>query len=263
MRNGGAHLKGFLDYIPGDSLLHRLSPITKLLLSFIICAAVFISQSCIFILFVIIIVTASAFASGIGTHASRLLLGLFKLGLILFLLQIFFIGDGKVLLTLPLNIKITDRGVMFSLLIALRLTASALPLALVLSVTKMSDLSGSLIRKLGIPYKYAFAFTTAIRFIPIFSHEMSEIVEAQTARGVELDTKNFLKKIGLLLPLCVPLLISSVRKTEYIALSAELRGFSLRTRKSGYKEYKMALCDYCALALGVILTVCAAVVNLP
>jgi energy-coupling factor transport system permease protein len=112
----------------------------------------------------------------------------------------------------------------------------------------MGDISNVLNRYLKIPYKYTFVLTTAMRFIPLFSDEMAGIMEAQIARGVEFDTRNFFKKIRLLLPLCVPLLISSVRKIEGGAISAELRGFNFRTPSSGYKRYGFGLRD-----LGILL----------
>ena len=76
-----------------------------------------------------------------------------------------------------------------------------------------------------------------MRFVPIFAYEMSQITEAQMARGVEFDTKNPFKKIKLMMPLIVPLLVLSVRKADSCALAAEERGFYLRTRKSSYKKY--------------------------
>jgi energy-coupling factor transport system permease protein len=82
---------------------------------------------------------------------------------------------------------------------------------------------------------------------------MTGIMEAQIARGVEFDTGNFFKKIRLLLPLCVPLLVSSVRKIEGSAISAELRGFNLRGRNSGYKQYRFGPGDAVFLALSLLL----------
>ena len=78
-------------------------------------------------------------------------------------------------------------------------------------------------------------------------------MEAQTARGVEYDTKNPLKKLRLMLPLCVPLLLSSVSKTDATALAAEQRGFYLRTRESSYRRYPYVARDYAAFALCVAL----------
>jgi energy-coupling factor transport system permease protein len=120
---------------------------------------------------------------------------------------------------------------------------------MLLSVTPMSDIANALTKYLGIPYKYTFVLTTAIRFIPLFSEEMAGIMEAQISRGVEFDTRNFFKKLRLLLPLCVPLLISSVRKIEGGAISAELRGFNLRGRTSAYKRYPLSRKDAGVLAL--------------
>ena len=100
-----------------------------------------------------------------------------------------------------------------------------------LTVTRLPDLTRALVRTLHIPYRYAFAFTTAIRFIPILARDMAAVIEAQTARGVELDG-NLFQRLRLLLPLCVPLLVSSVRKIESGAISAELRGFNLRAGRS-------------------------------
>lgn len=66
---------------------------------------------------------------------------------------------------------------------------------------------------------------------------LSGIMEAQTARGVAFDTKNPFKKLGLILPLCMPLLISSVGRIHDTAAAAEMRGFTLRTRESQSRRY--------------------------
>ena len=68
-------------------------------------------------------------------------------------------------------------------------------------------------------------------------------IEAQKARGVEFDTKNPLRKLRLILPLCVPLLVSSVGRIEQNAMAAEVRGFYLRDRQSGFKQYPFATRD--------------------
>ena len=128
-----------------------------------------------------------------------------------------------------------------------------MPLATLLALTRMSDLTGALVAKARVPYKYAFAVTSAIRFVPTFMLEMRDIMEAQTARGVEMDTKNPLRKLALVLPLCAPLLISSVKRIDSVALAAEMRGFNLRPRDAGAEGMRMAAADWTALALGAFL----------
>lgn len=253
-------MKGFLDYRDGNSIFHRMNPLAKIVMSIFLCAVCFISGNHFFILGVIALNIVIAAAAGIFDLALGMLKGLLKLSVILFIVQVLFIGGGNVLFTIPLvNINITDEGISFSLLLVLRLMAAALPLGIMLSLTKASDLTNALVGKLGVPYKYAFSLSTAIRFIPVFSSEMAAIMESQTARGVEFDTKNPFKKLGLLIPICVPLLISSVKKIDASALSAELRGFNLRSKKSGYKQYRFKTADFscifgalCVMVLGII-----------
>lgn len=242
-------MNGFLDYVPGSSPLHRLNPLSKLLLSLVLCACCFISGSHLYVLGVIALNFALSASAGLLRRAWRMLAALLKFSLVLFIVQVLFIRDGAVLFTLPLSVMITDKGVLFSMLFVLRLLAATMPLALMLSVMQMSELSGALVEKLRIPYKYAFGLTTAIRFIPIFMAEASDIMMAQTARGVEFDTRNFFKKIRLLLPLCVPLLVSSVKRIDRGAISAELRGFNCRRRGNSFHRYDMKPIDLAALLL--------------
>ncbi|MCI8424304.1 MAG: energy-coupling factor transporter transmembrane protein EcfT, partial [Adlercreutzia sp.] len=147
-----------------------------------------------------------------------------------------FIGTGSLLAAHPVMV---------------RLKAAAIPLFLVFYVTKMNDITNSAVKQLHVPYKYAFTFTSTVHFIPVFMNDMAGIMEAQTARGVAFDG-SIVQKVRLMIPLCVPLLISSVRKTNSAAIAAEVRGFNLRTRESGYKNYPLRPTDYAAIALCVL-----------
>jgi energy-coupling factor transport system permease protein len=237
-----------------------MNPLTKLALSVVLCAACFVSDNHLYVLGVIAFNLLMGALAGIGHRSVCVLRTLLRLSAVLFVVQVLFVREGRVLITLPMGLYVTDEGVAFSLLFSLRLMAATMPLTLMLSVTPMSDLANALVGRLGVPYRYTFALTTAIRFIPIFSNEMADIMEAQTARGVEFDTKNFFKKIRLLLPLCVPLLISSVKRIDNGAVAAELRGFNCRGKKSGYKQYRFGALDLAAVltaavvfALGLII----------
>ena len=191
---------------------------------------------------------------GIFRKALSIFKGLLGISVFLFILQAIFIRDGQKVL-----LFFTDRGIITALTVVLKLMGACLPLALMLNVTRTDDLSNALVSVLHMPYKYAFTLSTSIRFIPLFASEMGAIMEAQTAGGVEFDTGNIFKKIGLVLPLCAPLLISSVRKTESTALAAEIRGFDLRTRKSGYKTYPFRLLDIFAFVISAGLITAAVI----
>ena len=139
--------------------------------------------------------------------------------------------------------------------------AAAIPLFLVFYVTKMNDITNAVVKVLHVPYKYAFTFTSTIHFIPLFMNDMKGIMEAQTARGVEFDAGGIVRKVRLMVPLCVPLLVSSVRKTNSAAIAAEVRGFNLRGVASGYKEYPFAGYDVAVMAVAVALVACAVVLG--
>ena len=175
--------------------------------------------------------------------------------LLLALIALLFTPQGDVLVALPWGCIGTE-SVIAAVLIVVRLVVCAVPLFLVFYVTKLTDMANALVKVLHVPYKYAFTFMSTVHFIPVFMNDMSGIMEAQTARGVEFDG-GIAKKIRLMMPLCVPLLVSSVRKTNSAAIAAEVRGFNLRTRESGFKEYPLAGMDYAALAVGVLILAAA------
>lgn len=87
---------------------------------------------------------------------------------------------------------------------------------------------------------------------------LSGIMEAQTARGVAFDTKNPFKKLGLILPLCMPLLISSVGRIHDTAAAAEMRGFTLRTRESQSRRYTFKSGDLFAALIAAVLVAAGA-----
>lgn len=250
-------MKGFLDYLPGNSILHKMHPLIKIFVSILICAAAFCSSNFLFLLGIIVfnlllgLIGNGKEHNGLLKRSLEIFKGLLKMSVFLFVLQILVIRQGEIVVPLGSSFGLTDIGIRNGLLLVLRLTGATLPLSILISVTNLNDLSNTLVKSLHVPYKYAFTLTSAIRFIPVFSLEMSGIIESQKARGVDFDVKNPFKKIGMILPLCFPLLISSVRKIESTATAAELRGFYLRTANSCSKVYKVKLGDILFTIIGI------------
>lgn len=260
-------MKGFLDYLPGVSVLHKMHPLVKIFVSILICAASFASSNYFYlagiILFNILMgaVGNGRDRNGLLSRTFGILKGLVKMSIFLFILQLLVIRKGEALFMIG-SFAITDIAVQKALLLVLRLIGATLPLSILISVTNLNDLSNTLVKYLHIPYKYAFTFTSAIRFIPIFSTEMSSIIESQQARGVDFEVKNPFKKLGMILPLCFPLLISSVRKIESSATAAELRGFYLRTRECCTKVYRIYFRDVAFTLIGAVILAGAIVLNI-
>lgn len=242
----------FLEYVPGNSLLHRMNPMTKLLFAIAFAVACFCTTN----LYILVPMLVFAFAMAIACNMTKQTIGLaeavFVFSLLLAIIALLATPTGDYLVGLPWG-YIGTGSVLAAVTIIVRLVAAAIPLFLTFYVTKISDLTNSAVKVLHVPYKYAFTFSSTVHFIPVFMNDMRGIMEAQTARGVEFDQGGIFKKIGLMVPLCVPLLVSSVRKINSAAIAAELRGFNLRTRESGYKEYPFHAYDYAAMALVIAL----------
>lgn len=246
-------MRNVIDYVPGSSLLHRLNPVTKLAMAAAIIIATLLAQSWAALVGLLLITLGLSVYAGAFSRLASLLKVLVPVAVLMFVLQLAFVRSGDAIASF-----ITTDGLQTGGKACLRLVGVALPLVLMLAVTKLNDLANVCVEMLHIPYKYAFTFTTALRFVPVFTQEMNAIMEAQMARGVQFDTRNPFKKMSLMLPVCIPLLVTSVGKTDATALAAEQRGFYLRTRASSYKRYPLRGIDIAALALCIALAACAA-----
>ena len=238
-------MRGFLEYVPGDSLLHRMNPVAKLACALLIIFACFLTDNLVLLGAILVADFVLAAHCGMLEQTTGLAKAVAGFSLVLALIALFTTPEGTQLIALPWG-YIGTGSLLAVARIFERLLACAIPLFLTFYVTKINDISNSLVKICHVPYKYAFVFMSTVHFIPVFMNDMAGIMEAQTARGVEFDG-GFVKRLRLMVPLCVPLLVSSVRKTNSAAIAAEVRGFSLRTRESGYKEYPFSRMDVVAM----------------
>lgn len=248
-------MRKFLEYVSGTSFIHRMNPVAKLACALLISVACFCTANLAFIAAILVIDAALAVSCGMVREALGLARAVAAFSVLLALIALLTTPSGAVLVKLPWGYVGTG-SLMAALLIVMRLVACAVPLFLVMYVTKLTDLANAMVKIVRVPYRYAFTFTSAVHFIPVFMNDMAGIMEAQTARGVQFDG-GIVRRIRLMVPLCVPLLVSSVRKTNSAAIAAEVRGFNIRTRESGYKEYPFARIDVAALAFSVLLVAAA------
>lgn len=241
-----------IDYVPGTTVLHRLNPVSKLAIAASIIIATFLAESWGALVGLLALTLSLGAYAGAQSRLASLLKVLMPIAAVMLALQLVFVRGGE-----PVFAFVTTEGLATGGRACLRLVGVALPLVLMLAVTKLTDLANACVEVFHIPYRYVFTFTTALRFVPVFTREMNAIMEAQTVRGVQFDTKNPFKKMSLMLPVCVPLLVTSVGKTDATALAAEQRGFYLRRRESSYKRYPMCGTDL-AVVGGCLMLIAAA-----
>ena len=238
-----------IDYMPGDTLLHRLNPVIKLGLAATIIIGIFLSDTYVALLGFLALTLALGAYAGVVDRLLALLKLLIPLALIMLVLQLAFMRDATWCGALsPMKAHHRNKG----------LSASAGR-----GATAYSDAHGDQAQRPCQRLRRGAARSVSLRLHLYHGAALcasvwpgdERIMEAQTARGIEYDTKNPIKKLKLMLPLCVPLLISSVGKTDATALAAEQRGFYLRTRASSYKRYPIKGLDIAILIVSIALIV--------
>jgi energy-coupling factor transport system permease protein len=114
--------------------------------------------------------------------------------------------------------------------------------------TSPDDFSLAL-RQSRIPYEFCFAFTTALRFVPVLATEAQSISDAQRSRGLELEKGKFLKRIKNYIPILIPLIVNSIRRSLELAEAMEARGFGLKKERTTLYTLKLKKPDYAVLCL--------------
>ena len=89
-------------------------------------------------------------------------------------------------------------------------------------LTTSPDHLGLALEQSRVPYEFSFAFTTAVRFVPVLAEEAQTIMDAQKARGLELEKGNFMKRIRNYVPVLIPLIVSAIRRSLELAEAMEI-----------------------------------------
>lgn len=253
-------------YFPGNSFVHNLDARFKILIT---------------ALFIVMIFTADNFAGlflsllffVIAFAASKLSLKLIVksmkpiIPIIIFtsVLNIFFI-DGVTVFKI-FGIRISDNGLITSGYMIIRLIALICGSSLLTYTTSPIVLTDAIeqilkpLSKLKFPtHELAMMMTIALRFIPTLIEETDKIISAQKARGADMDSGTVIQRAKALVPILIPLFVSSFRRAEELALAMECRCYNggegrtkLKTLVSGGKDY--AALSVTMLFLGGVLLI--------
>ncbi|MFZ0965181.1 MAG: energy-coupling factor transporter transmembrane component T [Candidatus Bathyarchaeia archaeon] len=118
-------------------------------------------------------------------------------------------------------------------------------------LTTSPDHLGLALEQTHIPYEFCFAFTTAVRFVPVLAEEAQTIMDAQKARGLELERGNFLKRIRNYIPILIPLIVSAIRRSLELAEAMESRAWGTTKKRTNLYVLKMHRGDIVLLAITV------------
>ncbi|MDH5783022.1 MAG: energy-coupling factor transporter transmembrane protein EcfT [Candidatus Bathyarchaeota archaeon] len=102
-----------------------------------------------------------------------------------------------------------------------------------------------------VPYEFCFAFTTAVRFVPVLAEEAQTIMDAQKARGLELERGNFIKRVRNYIPILIPLIVSAIRRSLELAEAMESRAWGATEKRTNLYVLKMKSSDYTLIAVSI------------
>ena len=122
-------------------------------------------------------------------------------------------------------------------------------------LTTSPDHLGLALEQSHVPYEFSFAFTTAIRFVPVLAEEAQTIMDAQKARGLELEKGNFMKRIRNYIPILIPLIVSAIRRSLELAEAMESRAWGAVKKRTNLYSLKLHRGDFALFGIIVILLV--------
>jgi energy-coupling factor transport system permease protein len=118
-------------------------------------------------------------------------------------------------------------------------------------LTTSPDHLGLALEQTHVPYEFVFAFTTAVRFVPVLAEEAQTIMDAQKARGLELEKGNFLKRIRNYIPILIPLIVSAIRRSLELAEAMESRAWGATKKRTNLYVLKMHRGDVVMMAITI------------
>jgi energy-coupling factor transport system permease protein len=116
-------------------------------------------------------------------------------------------------------------------------------------LTTSPDHLGLALEQSHVPYEFSFAFTTAVRFVPVLAEEAQTIMDAQKARGLELEKGNFMKRIRNYIPVLIPLIVSAIRRSLELAEAMESRAWGATKKRTNLYALKLHRGDYALLGI--------------
>lgn len=244
-------------HFPGNSLVHRFDPRLKLVMTIVYIVLLFAASNplglALSILFLAVMYKAANIpAKMIGKSLKPIL----PIVLFTAVLNLFFVtGESEPLLQLWF-LTVYAEGVRYAVLMAVRVMALIAGTSLLTYTTSpivLTDAIEQLLKPLGklhFPvHELAMMMSIALRFIPTLIEETDKIMNAQKARGAQLDTGKMTERVKALVPVLIPLFISAFRRADELAMAMECRCYRGGDGRTRLKVLKCTKQDYISLAV--------------
>ena len=246
-------------YFPGNSILHRLDPRTKVVLLFFYLVLIFLCKIGISYGVMTALTAALMLLSKVPMRMMlRSLKPLWWIILFTFVVHIFS-TPGEELCKVAF-LSVTAEGIVEGFYICLRLVLliclSSL-LTFTTSPLKLTDAMEALLspgKRVGVPaHELAMMMTIALRFVPTLIQETDRIMKAQQSRGADFMTGSIMKRMQAFVPVLVPLFLSAFRRADDLAMAMEARCYRGGEGRTQMKALKITSIDYVAWGFSILL----------
>ena len=237
-------------YLPGNSVVHRLDPRTKILLIMGLIIALFSSNSLVGYAVAAVFIGVVNKTAGITRKMVVKSVKPLMFFIIFTAVINLFLTDGEGKIWEFGIIKLTREGIYLTLVMSLRLIFLVVGTSVLTYTTSpivLTDGIESLMRpltKIGVPaHEIAMMMTIALRFIPTIIDETDKIIKAQSARGSDFESGNLIQRAKALIPILVPLFISAFRRADELAVAMECRGYRGGENRTKLKQLRFSKAD--------------------
>ena len=246
-------------YFPSDSVIHRLDPRIKIVLTLVLIVCIFICKNIPSLLAFVLITALLVLVSKVPLK--MVLKSIKPIAIVILftsLLNIFYIRGGTVFFEWKF-IHITSKGLFTALFMAARVICLVVISSLLTYTTTPTMLTDAIERLLSplkifkIPvHTLSMMMTLALRFIPVLIDEIDRITNAQKARGADFETGGLIKKAQAMIPIIVPLFISSIKHAYELADAMDCRCYTDGSGRTRMKQMKTKASDYAALFVSLV-----------
>jgi len=209
-------------YLDRGTWVHRLDPRTKIFLLVGMFVLPFVFLNPLYELAVLVLVLVFGYSASVLVNLRRIWFILVVIAVFTIVLWCIF-GAGRT----PLWLFVEREALFYGIAIAIRIDTTIIAGMIFLSTTRNEEVAIGLVR-LRIPYRFAFAVSTALRLVPTIVTTGLTIGQAQRSRGLDLESGNIIERIRKHLPLLVPVFVTTVRSTNVFSMALESKGFGAR-----------------------------------
>lgn len=241
------------------SIIHKLDPRIKILVSFAFMVLVFFADSIVLNVYIALALLALIYLSKVPLKVVlKAICPVFFFLVLAGLMNLFFVQGGNVLANLG-PITISEAGLNAFFIYTFRflfLVVAGTLVALTTNPIQLTDALESMLsplQKLGLPaHELAMMLSIALRFIPTFSKEAERIIKAQSSRGADFESGNLIERVKLFIPIIVPLFASSMRHADNLANAMDARCYTGGEGRTHYRELAIDKRDITALIICAI-----------